>query len=180
MDKIQVLGAYSNLKRKEWPESEPWDDLIDVSRLRRTVYSVDQNNLNKANISFASMENVKRIRVYVQSNMIPGRPKHNSGMVLEYTNGSKRAVGECRIGVDPFYDVEHPKCLKILNIYRVEEEGGDMPSDITFYESVPNELDRFVPYYYMAGTLVVRYLHNQHTFWAEILDPERVLRKAEV
>jgi hypothetical protein len=180
MDKINVLGAYSNLQRREWAESEPWDELIEVSQLRRSVYSVDQNNLEKANISFASMENVKRMRVYVQNNMIDGKKRHNSGMVLEYTNGSRRAIGECRVGVDQFYDIEEPKCLRILNVYRVEEEGGDMPSDVTFYGSVPNELDRFVPYYYMAGTLVIRYLHNQNTFWAEILDPERILRKAEV
>lgn len=83
MDKINVLGAYSNLQRREWAESEPWDELIEVSQLRRSVYSVDQNNLEKANISFASMENVKRMRVYVQNNMIDGKKRHNSGMVLE-------------------------------------------------------------------------------------------------
>lgn len=180
MDRIHVIGAYSSAARSEWPPPKAKDDVVDLPQLRRTVYGIQAHNLTRANTSIASMENVKRIRIYGQTQEVKGGTLQNCGMVFEYENGGRRSVGECRVGVDEYYDVENPICVKISNVYRVGPETGDTRSTVDFYNEIPEDMDRFVPYYHMTGTLVIRFRHNRSTFWAELLDGDRILRKADI
>ncbi|KAL2132060.1 hypothetical protein VTI74DRAFT_4262 [Chaetomium olivicolor] len=68
--------------------------------------------------SEASLENVWRARVYygtsILKNSLPGRV---AGLLLFYRNGGQRALGECRIGVDPFTTFDEPERIAFAYTY---------------------------------------------------------------
>jgi hypothetical protein len=50
------------------------------------------------------------------------------GMLIEYQNGGKRALGECRLGVDPVKVYDAPGCICILNEIHRDEGRRRWPS----------------------------------------------------
>ncbi|KAH6604932.1 hypothetical protein Trco_006639 [Trichoderma cornu-damae] len=92
----------------------------------------------QAFFSSAPLENVVRLRVFTD------HAKCCRGLLLEYEDGSKRSVGECRIGVDRQRVYRSPACICIFQeatelyikaCYRLEHKhvAGDWTVlDVTF------------------------------------------------
>lgn len=59
--------------------------------------------LDNAFSSSAPLENVKHTQVFHHP-----ETGHCLGVILEYLNGGRRALGQCRIGVDPFVQTQEP------------------------------------------------------------------------
>lgn len=60
----------------------------------------------EACFSSAPLENISLLQIY--SDVETGLCR---GMLAEYSNGSQRALGECRIGLDPVCNYKNPACL---------------------------------------------------------------------
>lgn len=61
-------------------------------------------------MSWARLENIYRIRVYYISETNLCR-----GLILEYEMGGTLALGQCRLGVDPFREYERPTLFCFTN-----------------------------------------------------------------
>ena len=61
-----------------------------------------------ANYSSASLEGVVRARTFLRQN------DDCRAIVLEYSNGSQRAMGDCRLGIDPVEIWNTPTCICIF------------------------------------------------------------------
>lgn len=53
--------------------------------------------------SSASLENVRQARVYYHKDA-----RHFQGIILDYANGTRRALGQCRLGLDPVVQSNKP------------------------------------------------------------------------
>ncbi len=62
----------------------------------------------EANYSSASLQGVVRARTFLR------RDGHCCAIILDYINGSQRAMGDCRVGIDPVETWNMPKYLCIL------------------------------------------------------------------
>ena len=63
---------------------------------------------HSANYSSASLEGVVRARTFLRQN------DDCRAIVLEYSNGSQRAMGDCRLGIDPVEIWNMPKCICVF------------------------------------------------------------------
>lgn len=105
---IYVLGVYSN--KASLPEPQPpWLPLI----TRPPSW--------KASFSSAPLEKVTRAQVF----SCP-ETGFSRAILFDYENGAQRAVGDCRIGVDPFVTYMKPSriCFLAKN-YPQAENGSD-------------------------------------------------------
>ncbi|KAL7924041.1 hypothetical protein ACQKWADRAFT_35977 [Trichoderma austrokoningii] len=68
----------------------------------------------EACFSSASLENVTFLHIYTDADTGFCR-----GILVEYSNGSQRALGECRIGLDPVNTCKNPACLCFTAITRI-------------------------------------------------------------
>lgn len=76
------------------------------------------------NFSAAPLGEVTVARVFYQK----GRP-FSRGLLLEYQSGAQRALGDCRVGVDPYETYETPRtlCASLLRVpgkYMAREVWG--------------------------------------------------------
>lgn len=81
----------------------------------------DLDHMNLAYTS-APLQNIRRLRVF--------RKKEGSwkGMLLYYTNGSQRSVGQCRVGVDDSTSYDDPRGICLYGraaLQHSESEGND-------------------------------------------------------
>ncbi|OIW25949.1 hypothetical protein CONLIGDRAFT_513196 [Coniochaeta ligniaria NRRL 30616] len=93
----------SPLMTDDWDEYPPMtDDLVECP-------------LKRWHRSYANLENVSRVHVSQE----PERG-YCRGLLFEYENGAQRAVGQCRLHVDPVGTFEKPKTISFS---RTEQDG---------------------------------------------------------
>ncbi|KAF5580731.1 hypothetical protein FPANT_9223 [Fusarium pseudoanthophilum] len=79
----------------------------------------DMNPLDLGCINTAApAKNVTRADVYYDR-----RNGHCKGLLLQYANGAQRAIGQCRVGIDPFKAYEEPSWFCFRNIFDSESES---------------------------------------------------------
>ncbi|KAF5551722.1 hypothetical protein FNAPI_7328 [Fusarium napiforme] len=66
----------------------------------------------------APAKNVTRADVYYDR-----RNGYCKGLLLKYTNSAQRAIGQCRVGIDPFKAYEEPSWFCFRDIYDSESES---------------------------------------------------------
>lgn len=71
----------------------------------------------EACFSCAPMENIEFLQIYSDAETGLCR-----GILAEYSNGSQRSLGECRIGLDPVCTYKNPACLCFTQITRIRPE----------------------------------------------------------
>jgi hypothetical protein len=89
--------------------------------------------------SEAPLENVRRARVYYRNASDEDDhhpPGSTVGLLLFYRNGGQRALGDCRIGLDPFVTFDGPARIWFAHM---NQEGGRRGVKIWFEEARPAE-----------------------------------------
>ena len=100
--KVSAIGAFP----KATPGDEGASDFPDISGPDRCLVTFLRSEVN---YSFAPLGNVARVEVFHQE----GSP-YSRGLLFVYYDGSQRAVGHCRVGVDPCETYETPRTLCVL------------------------------------------------------------------
>jgi hypothetical protein len=94
---VSVFGAYPTEVEEDSRPATPFSQPL-----------IDDAPFPHAYFSLAPLERVNRVRVF--NNELTG---FCVGILFHYHNGAQRALGQCRIGIDPFKDCEKPSriCL---------------------------------------------------------------------
>ena len=74
----------------------------------------------EVNFSAAPLDNVALAKVFHQE----GR-SYCRGLLFVYQDGAQRALGDCRVGVDPYETYETPRTLYILTDIQTGEARGE-------------------------------------------------------
>lgn len=102
--KLSAIGAFpkATLRDGENP------DFFGVSSPKRYPFA-----FMKAEVNFpaAPLDNVALAKVFHQE----GR-SYCRGLLSVYQDGAQRALGDCRVGVDPYETYETPRTLSVLTI----------------------------------------------------------------
>lgn len=100
---ISVIGAF--------PEPIPKDSSPPVFRFPNPEYYPFTSQAVRAitNYSFASLQDVVLAKVFHREGRSSCR-----GLIFTYRNGAQRALGDCRLGVDPCQTYTDPRFLRIF------------------------------------------------------------------
>ncbi|KAI1042377.1 hypothetical protein LB505_010983, partial [Fusarium chuoi] len=138
-------------------ESEP---LLSFPR----YHNDDKDPLGLGGINtVAPAKNTTRADVYYDR-----RNGHCTGLLLKYANGAQRAVGQCRIGIDPFKAYEEPSWFCYHDSYDSEtfdETGGcvvECTTGTNNHEHEPCDIGEWVCMRARAG-LYLEFLCNHKT-----------------
>lgn len=98
--------------------------------------------------SHAPLENIRRVRMFYYSDQ---SAQYCKGMLVDYDDGGQRALGQCRLHVDPSKTFERPSRIAFLRV-----PGPHSPRVIVLFDGLPSaddpRLDEWL-YYEMKGTL---------------------------
>jgi hypothetical protein len=86
--------------------------------------------------SHASLENVCKTQVFYEEDGI-----HCRGMLIEYNNGSQRALGECRLLVDRSETYHNPSLISFANTKRLRSRNPRWPRRFEECEAVQVRFD---------------------------------------
>lgn len=105
----------------------------------------------------ASLQDIRNVRVF--STIFDDGERVFKGLLIEYENGTRRAVGQCRLGVDDFEEYHRPLSFSYANVHYwpgCSCRGRHRGAHIVFHsESQPGLLEGNLPWehYPMIGTL---------------------------
>ena len=108
--------------------------------------------------SYAPLEGVRRVHLFLE----PGEEGYCRGLLFEYDNGGQRAVGQCRVCIDPVRTFENPKRIAWS---KAEEEEGSRKR-VTFDEQESEDAEWAVSD--MVGTLGFYYEGPKGGIWLSV------------
>lgn len=86
--------------------------------------------------SHALLENLFRVECFLCDNESLGTPSYCVAVILEYTNGHRASLGECRVGISKYVNVVTPNMLYLKPI---NEQGFHSGAWFTSSESEEKE-----------------------------------------
>ncbi|KAL2018189.1 hypothetical protein VTK56DRAFT_1162 [Thermocarpiscus australiensis] len=81
--------------------------------------------------SYAPLENVQKVRAFYSEGGIRCK-----GMLIEYANGGQRAVGQCRLLVDPCKVYRRPSSISFQKTWRHEPASPDWVAEVSYHRGV--------------------------------------------
>ena len=100
-NEVSVIGAYPKATSESWRDSiftHPGPEHCPLERFP-----------DSTNFSSAPLRDVTSARLYYRK----GHPRCR-GILFAYRNGAQRALGDCRLGVDPYRAQESPRFMCTL------------------------------------------------------------------
>lgn len=98
---VPVIGAFL----KAAPRDGETPAFSTISGPQRCPFTFARAS-SEINFSAAPLDNITCAKVFYQQ----GR-EYSRGLLLKYQNGAQRALGHCRVGVDPYQRYDAPRTL---------------------------------------------------------------------